>query len=97
MIVKLHEQGYAEDFIELAGDKYLCLDIGHEFLLGEIEISVVNQFFDENTRTNKYLHTVDTLTGIKGLLVSNGPCFNMMPTMLNCRQDAVLVNDIIKC
>jgi hypothetical protein len=92
MIVKLHEQGYAEDFIELAGDKYLCLNIGREFLLGGIEIRVVNQFFDKNTRTSKYLHTVDTLTGIKGILVSNGPCFNMMPTILDDQQDAVLID-----
>lgn len=74
IIIDQHEKGYIEDFFMLDTHRYLWLKNGIEFHLLDFQIEIVVKAFDELTGSYTYVHKIDTVSGIKGLLIAGYPC-----------------------
>ncbi len=74
IIIDLHEKGYSEDFLMLDHYKYLCLGNGAEFHLYDSQVVVLVKAFDQLSGDYKYIHKIDTDSGMKGLLIADSPC-----------------------
>ncbi|MBD1362500.1 hypothetical protein IDJ77_01640 [Mucilaginibacter sp. ZT4R22] len=81
-VINLHDQGYIHDFLPMQNQHFLCLQDSVDFDISDLNIKVMAQGFDQLTKTHKYIHTIETINGSKGLLVSD----------VNCCGDAILAN-----
>ena len=70
-IIRLHNEGYTFDFHVISNDQIICIQDGtiHCFLC--TAINVLDQCYDVITHTYKYVHTIETACGYKGLLVAD--------------------------
>lgn len=73
-VIELHEKGYSMDFQSISKHYYLCLQDSFGFAIDDLVIIVVDQVFDRYSKTFKYIHTVETTTGYKGVLLSEQVC-----------------------
>ncbi|OOQ59774.1 hypothetical protein [Mucilaginibacter pedocola] len=71
-VIGLHQAGYTEDFYVATNGNIRCLQNGECFNLDALQICLVDCDYDLLTNTYKYIHTIDTETGCRGLLVING-------------------------
>jgi hypothetical protein len=70
-VIDLHNQGYTDDFLSIKNERFLCLQNSEDFSLAELNIKVIDQGFDQFSQTYKYIHTIETVNGSKGLLVTD--------------------------
>jgi hypothetical protein len=68
-VIELQAQGYDHDF-SLLDTQLICAQIGLNFPLAFVSIKVVDQAYDRLTHSFKYIHTIDTGNGQKGLMVT---------------------------
>ena len=68
-VIELHEKGYHMDFHYLNKESMLCLQDNNYFDISELAIMVVDQVYDQFTRSFKYIHTVETTSGYRGVLL----------------------------
>ena len=76
MIIKLHEKGYSEDFIKVDEGKYVCVQCNGEFSSWNLQIRVFNLAFDRFSGCYKYVHMVETHSGLKGVFIADALHFN---------------------
>jgi hypothetical protein len=76
MIIKLHEMGYSEDFIRADEGKYVCVQCNGEFSASNLQIKVFNLAFDHFSGCYKYIHTIETHSGLKGVFIADSLHFN---------------------
>ncbi len=80
-VIELHGQGYDHDF-QITGNKaLLCLQNNKNFPVDAVCITVVDQGFDQLTQSYKYIHTIDTDSGERGMLVTD--CIFIKPAVIN--------------
>jgi len=70
-IIQLHQTGYAYDFHLVFPNKLVCLQESLSFRLKDVNICVLDQLFDGDCGEYKYIHTVDTGCGYRGLMLSS--------------------------
>jgi hypothetical protein len=73
-VIELHEKGYSMDFQSISKHYYLCLQDSFGFAIDDLVIVVIDQIFDRFSKTYKYIHTVESTTGCKGVLLSDNIC-----------------------
>lgn len=78
-IVRLHQQGYSEDFIKTGNLQYTCVTNGLRYDADEVEIIVITQSYDPVTKRCNYLHLVQTFSGIRGLMLMDAVNFHIKP------------------
>jgi hypothetical protein len=71
-LIKLHSKGYDLDFYMNRCDHLVCVQSGEEFPCACIMVQLVDQIYDFITNSFKYVHTVDTVCGRKGIMVMEG-------------------------
>lgn len=71
-VIELHRKGYDYDFLLLADQQLLCLQNNSNFKVADVSISVIDQGYDQLSRTFKYVHTIDTGNGERGVLIAEG-------------------------
>ncbi|RWY46042.1 hypothetical protein [Mucilaginibacter gilvus] len=81
-VIDLHDKGYTHDFLPMDGQHFLCLQDSVDFSVEDLNIQVIDHGFDQLSKTYKYIHTIETINGSKGLLVSD----------VNCCGDVILAN-----
>ena len=69
-IIKLHQTGYAYDFQLIFPNKLICLQESLSFRLKDVDICVLDQLFDDECGEYKYIHSIDTCCGYRGLMLS---------------------------
>jgi hypothetical protein len=70
-VIDLHDQGYTDDFLSVKNERFVCLQNSEDFSLADLNIKVIDQGFDQFSQTYKYIHTIETVNGSKGLLVAD--------------------------
>lgn len=73
-VIDLHDKGFTNDFLPMKDQHFLCLQDEVDFSADDLNITVVDQAFDQLTKTYKYIHTIETVNGSKGLLVCDMIC-----------------------
>ena len=73
-IIELHEKGFLLDFHFLGERNFQCLQAEGNFLAEDLCITVIDQVFDQFSRTFKYIHAIETSNGYKGVLLSEEIC-----------------------
>jgi hypothetical protein len=73
-VIDLHGQGYTDDFLPTDNHHFLCLQNSENFDIANLQINVIDQGFDQLTNTYKYIHTIETDNGSKGLLITDFIC-----------------------
>lgn len=71
-LIALQAKGYEYDFNLLRNRKLSCLQDDECFAEECLSVTVVDQVYDFITGTYKYLHTVETACGKKGILLIEG-------------------------
>jgi hypothetical protein len=70
-VITLHQKGYTHDFLLTGTGQFQCIQSGESFDMHDLMVSMVDCGFDLLTNTHKYIHTIDTPDGSKGLLITN--------------------------
>jgi hypothetical protein len=73
-VIDLHNQGYTDDFLPSQDQTFVCLQNSENFTADDLSIKVIDQGFDQLTKTYKYIHTIETSNGSKGLLITDFIC-----------------------
>lgn len=68
-VTELHSLGYNHDFILSADSRLLCLQSSMFFLKQTATIELIDQVYDCFFQEFKYIYTVESETGEKGILV----------------------------
>ena len=71
-LILLHNAGYDLDFILLSNHRLLCVQDEQCYSESILTIKTVDQVHDCITNSFKYLHTVETACGKKGILLIEG-------------------------
>lgn len=70
-VIELHKLGYDSDFF-INNKRLICLQSNVKFTLNDVYIQVVDQAYDQLSNQFKYIHTVITCNGDKGVMVIDG-------------------------
>ena len=68
-VIELQDQGYLYDFMYLGKEKFLCLQDSVCFYPPDVSIKLIDQAYDQFSNCYKYIHSVETASGYKGLLL----------------------------
>lgn len=68
-VIELQANGYLYDFKSTEDGQFLCLQDSNNFSIPDISIRLIDQVYDQFSQTYKYIHTVETASGHKGLLL----------------------------
>jgi hypothetical protein len=71
-LFNLHAIGYEFDFNLLNNRDLLCVQDNQCFAEENVTVKVIDQVYDFITDSYKYLHTVETVCGKKGILLIEG-------------------------
>ena len=71
LIIGLHEQGYTEDFFMEGQAIYLTAGEKQMNLCLPFTIKDIDEYYDSLNRKYRYVQTVETSCGIKGILISD--------------------------
>lgn len=76
-LIKLHAKGYDLDFGIINNQCVGCLQNLELFTCDDVIVRLVDQVYDFISNSFKYVHTVDTSCGKKGIMVMEGIyCFH---------------------
>jgi len=70
-VIELHGQGYDHDFLVSGGRHLICLQNNKNFNVEDVNIKVVDQGYDQLSHNFKYIHTIDTASGERGMLLTD--------------------------
>jgi hypothetical protein len=70
-VIELHGQGYDHDFLVSGGRHLICLQNNKNFNVEDVNIKVVDQGYDQLSHNFKYIHTIDTGSGERGMLLTD--------------------------
>lgn len=71
-VISLHEQGYTDDFLPISNGEVQCVQNGESFAVKGLRVNLIDCSYDLLTHSYQYIHTIDTLAGYRGLLITNG-------------------------
>jgi hypothetical protein len=71
-IIALHEQGYEQDFQFAGDDLLICIQTNKYYDLTSVALRLEDQQYDHLSYSFKYLHTIETGNGEKGILLADG-------------------------
>ena len=77
-VIQLHALGYECDFLIL-GQGLVCVQSNQNFPVYTVDINMVAKGYDQLSHSIKYIHTIDTGNGEKGVLLT----------------DAIFTNDLL--
>ncbi|WP_162996334.1 hypothetical protein [Mucilaginibacter celer] len=77
-VIDLHGKGYTDDFLQVNNQRLRCIQNSEDFPITDLNIKVIDQGFDQLTQTYKYIHTIETMDGGKGLLVVEDVCPSLL-------------------
>lgn len=73
-VIDLHDKGYTDDFLPAKDQTFLHIQNSEKFTMADLNIKVIDQGFDQLTKSYKYIHTIETVNGDKGLLMADFIC-----------------------
>lgn len=73
-VIELHEKGFVMDFHLMERCMFQCTQSSDSFAAEDLTITVIDQVFDQFSKSIKYIHTVETSMGYKGVLLCDQVC-----------------------
>lgn len=70
-VIELHNTGYDHDFQLTAQQHLLCLQDNRLFNFDNVLVRLIDQGYDNLSHSFKYIHTIDTGCGQKGILLTS--------------------------
>jgi len=70
-IIRLHSSGYTLDFYIANDDQIICTQDNSRHNFMHVIINVADQCYDVISHSFKYIHTIETPCGHKGLLMAD--------------------------
>jgi hypothetical protein len=70
-IIDLHNIGYVFDFLILDQQEVICLQDNRHFSKENVLVKVMGQGYDLFSHSFKYIHTIETNCGKRGLLLAD--------------------------
>jgi hypothetical protein len=70
-VIELQAKGYDCDFY-IIDSQLVCIQNNQVYPVWAVLVEVIDQVYDYFSRSYKYIHTVDTNQGDKGLIVIEG-------------------------
>lgn len=69
-VIELHDKGYDCDFL-LIGDKViLCMQTNRKYPVKEVTVNAIKRAYDDFSHSYKHIHTIETSSGEKGVLLT---------------------------
>ncbi|MDN3548866.1 hypothetical protein [Mucilaginibacter aquaedulcis] len=69
MIINLHSMGFTEEFYLQDAKVFIFSTTAAEESISSFEVLLINQVFDEFCGGYKYIHAIESDSGIRGLLL----------------------------
>jgi len=69
-VIELHHYGYISDFQILDDHRLFCMQDNRFIPVEDVTVKVIDQCYDKLSHTFKYIHTIETCCGEKGLLLA---------------------------
>ncbi|WP_142530143.1 hypothetical protein [Pedobacter westerhofensis] len=69
-VIELHNIGYVFDFLMLDQQELICLQDNKHFQKENVNVKVMGQGYDLFSHSFKYIHTIETSCGKRGLLLA---------------------------
>lgn len=69
-VIELQEKGFDLDFQFLGTKELICLQNNIIFGVDNVEIMVREQAYDQISHSQKFIHSVETFEGLRGILLS---------------------------
>ncbi|MDN3588387.1 hypothetical protein QWY86_17015 [Pedobacter aquatilis] len=70
-VIELHDKGYDCDFL-LIGDAFiLCMQTNRKYPVNDVTVNVVKRAYDDFSHSYKHIHTIETSSGEKGVLLAD--------------------------
>ena len=73
-VIELHSKGYTDDYMPTADHKLQCMQDSLDFAVEDLDIQIIDQQFDQLSNSYKYIHTIETINGSKGLMITDFIC-----------------------
>jgi hypothetical protein len=70
IVINLHAGGYIFDFHDM-DSQLVCLQNNRSFPATGVQISIAGHYYDQLSKSFKYVYAIDTNSGLKGLMLSN--------------------------
>jgi len=70
-VIILHQTGYINDFFPFNNGEVQCVQNGENFPIKDLRVILIDCCYDLLTRSFRYIHTIDTEAGYRGLLITN--------------------------
>lgn len=78
-IIELQERGFDMDFQYIGSRQVLCLQNNFIYGSDHLQIMAVEQTYDQFSNSRKYIHSVDTFEGLRGILLAEKSYDNCLP------------------
>jgi hypothetical protein len=69
-VIELQAKGYHFDYLISGNKELLCVQNNQAIPLNAVHINVVDQVYDQLSRSFKYVHTIDTGNGERGVMIT---------------------------
>jgi len=70
-VIELHGKGYDCDFLLVGHKILLCMQNNRRYPVKDVMVNVVKRAYDGFSHTYKHIHTIETSSGEKGVLLSD--------------------------
>jgi len=69
-VIALQEKGYDLDFYTLGGKELVCTQNNIVFGMDILEIKSIGHAYDQLSHSRKFIHSVETFQGLRGILLT---------------------------
>ncbi|MBD1385927.1 hypothetical protein IDJ75_11600 [Mucilaginibacter rigui] len=74
-LIELQAKGYDHDYL-LEGANLVCVQDSHSLPLTSAWVKLIDQAYDRLSKTFKYIHSIDTGNGEKGVIIADAIIIN---------------------
>lgn len=70
-VIELHDKGYDCDFLLIDNKILLCMQTNKKFPVKDVMVNAVRKAYDNFSHSYKHIHTIETTSGEKGVLLAD--------------------------
>lgn len=70
-VIELHDKGYDCDFFLIGETVLLCMQTNRRYPVKDVTVNAVKRAYDDFSHSYKHIHTIETSSGEKGVLLAD--------------------------
>ena len=70
-VIELHDKGYDCDFLLIGNKILVCVQNNNRYPVKDVMVNAVKKAYDKFSHSYKHIHTIETSSGEKGVLLTD--------------------------